>query len=117
VVEAAVRGVRPGRSVILFKADRTHIRADGVRARHTIVFYETAQSPPLLIGRRAGGKGRGRATLAQNRLLVSPLELRSGDGVDVFHAFYEGQPLANAFDLRDPRTEYTDEEISAFLQE
>jgi hypothetical protein len=115
VVEAAIREVRPGRSVALVKADRTHLRADGARAIHTIVFYETAQSPPLLIGRRAGGKRRAKATLAQNRVLVSPLELWSADGIEVFRAFYQGQPLTDAFELRDPRTEYTDEEIRAFL--
>ena len=82
---------------------------------HTIVFYETAQSPPLLIGRQAGGKRRGQATLARNRVLVSALELWGADGIEVFRRFYEGRPLENAFALRDPRTEYTDEEIRAFL--
>jgi len=115
-IEAAVRNVRPGGSVALVHADRTHIRADGARSMYTIVWYETAASPPLLIGRRAGGRGRGRVTLADRRVLVSRLEQWSCDGVEVFRAFHDGRALADAFDLRDPRTEYSDDEIRAFLE-
>jgi hypothetical protein len=114
-IETAVRDVRPGRSVALVKADRTHVRADGRRAMYTIVWYETAQSPPLVIGRRAGGRWRGKAKLADRRVLVSPLENWSADGIDVFRTFHDGRPLADAFDLRDARTEYSDEEIRMFL--
>jgi hypothetical protein len=115
-IEAAVRNLRPGGSVAVVNADRTHIRADGARSMYTIVWYENAASPPLLIGRRAGDRGRGRATLADRRVLVSRLELWSADGVAVFRAFHDGRPLTDAFDLRDPRTEYSDEEIRAFLE-
>ena len=114
-IEAAVRDMRPDRSVALVKADRTHVRADGRRAMYTIVWYETAQSPPLVIGRRAGGRRRGRATLADRRVLVSPLENWSTDGIEVFRAFHGDRPLADAFDLRDARTEYSDDEIRTFL--
>ena len=114
-IGAAVRDVRPGRSVALVKADRTHIRADGARSIDTIVSCETAASPPLLIGRRAGGRRRGRATLADRRVLVGPLELWSADGIEVLRAFHEGRSLAAAFELRDPRAEYSAEETRTFL--
>jgi hypothetical protein len=115
LVEAAVRDVRPGHSVALVNADRTHIRADGARSRYTIVFYETANSPAVVIGRRPGGQRRGKATLSDRRVLVSRLEWWGVDGIAVFRAFHEGQSLADAFALRDPRTEYSDDEIRAFL--
>src|SRR5262249_33628837 len=99
-IEAALREGHPGHSIALVKADRTHIRADGARSMYTIAFYETAAAPPLLIGRRAGERRRGRATLAQNRVVVSPLELWSVDGIAVFRAFHDGKPLTDAFELR-----------------
>jgi len=82
---------------------------------YTIVFYETADSPPMMIGRRMGGQRRGKPTLAGNRVLVSPLEFWDDDGIAVFRAFHDGRPLLEGFELRDPRTEYSDEEIRAFL--
>lgn len=115
LVEEAVRDLRPRHAVALVKADRTHIRAEGARAMYTIVFYETADSPLVVIGRRAGGRRRGKVTLASNRVLVSSLEWWAADGIAVFRAFHEGQSLAEAFVLRDSRTEYTDEEIRVFL--
>src|SRR5262245_47674709 len=116
MVEESVRNLRQGHAVSLVKADGTHIRADGARAMFTIVFYETADSPPLVIGRRDGGHRRGKAALMNNRVLVSRREWWSADGIAIFRAFHEGQPLADAFELRDSRTEYSDEEIRAFLQ-
>src|SRR5262249_41054172 len=99
----------------LVKDDRSHVRSDGTRAMHTIVWYETAQSPPLVIGRRPGGRRRGKATLAGRRVLVSPLENWAADGIEVFQGFHDGRQLSEAFQLRDPRTEYSDEEIRMLL--
>lgn len=115
MIEEAVRSLTPDRGVALVNADRAHIRADGARGMHTIVFYQTAQSPPLVIGRRAGGQLRGRATLEHNRVLVSRLEWWGVDGIAVFRAFQEGRSLADSFELRDSRTEYTEKEIRTFL--
>jgi hypothetical protein len=114
-IQEAVRGLRRDRSVSLVKEDLTHVRADGVRAMYTIVWYESAQSAPLVVGRRVGGRRRGKASLADRRVLVSPLENWAADGIDVFRTFHEGRPLPDAFDLRDARTEYSDDAIRTFL--
>jgi hypothetical protein len=114
-IEAAIRRLHRDRSVSLVKDDRSHVRADGTRAMYTIVWYETAQSPPLLIGRRLGGRRRGKATLAGRRVLVSALENWAADGIEVFRSFHDGRPISVAFDLRNPRTEYSDDEIRRLL--
>jgi hypothetical protein len=82
---------------------------------YTIVFCETAAAPPLLVGRRAGGARRGKATLSENRVVVSSLELWRDDGLAVFRTFYDGRRLEETFELRDPRTEYSDEQIRSFI--
>jgi hypothetical protein len=82
---------------------------------HTIVYYETASSPPLVVGRPEGGSRRGKATLQDDLVIVSPLEYWAADGLAVFSAFYSDTPLAEEFTLRDPRQAWTSEAIQDLL--
>lgn len=114
-VEEVLGRVTPTTSVILYKADKRHIRADGARALYTIVFYENAHAPSLIIGRRDSGPRRGKPVVHGQRVLVSAFEYWARDGVDVFRAFYDDKPLAESFTLRDPRAEHSSEEIRRML--
>jgi len=105
-------------SVVLYKADHSHIRADGARAKFTIAYYQTARTPPLLVGRGFNEHRHGRATLDGDRVVVTPHEYWSTeDGFRVFDAFLRGTPLSDEFVLRDPRTAYSQSEIEQLLTE
>jgi hypothetical protein len=115
-IEDAIGGLQPGRSVVLCRPDNSHIRADGARLMFTIAFYQDAKASPLLVGRPSSGLKRGKAILSGNRALVTPREYwSSGDGVEVFRAFFEGRDLNESFVLRDPQVEYSDAEIRRML--
>ena len=115
VVERAARSIGPGSSAILYKSDGRHIRGDGARLMHTIVFYERAETPPFVIGRRKADRRRGKAILDGQRVLVSSLEYWAQDGVEVFRAFYEDRSLEEQFALRDPREEYSPARIREMI--
>jgi hypothetical protein len=115
MVAAAASEVNRHRSVILRKLDGRHIRADGARLVHTIVFYETAEAPPLVVGRPEGGQRRGKATLDGDHVIVSSLEHWGSDGVEVFRAFFNDEPLNAQFTLRNPATPCSASEIRAAI--
>jgi hypothetical protein len=104
-------------SIVLYNADKSHIRADGIsRSQFTIVYYLNAQSKPLIIGRSFESFRRGVAEISDNYVLVTPYEYWSTeDGSKVFENFLQGVPLRQKFILRDPQTVYTKQEIETLL--
>lgn len=118
--EAILNGLhrlRPDRTLALVRTDGSHIRADGARLMYTIVFYEDADSAPLLIGRHESARRRGRASVQGNRVIVSPLEFwGEEDGRDVFKTFFDGVDLNQRYVLRDPALSYTSEQMQALIR-
>jgi hypothetical protein len=117
VVEA-IDAIRPDASPVLVRPDGHQIRADGGRVRFTIIFRESAATENLLvIGRKAGGKHRGRAEFDGDLVVTTPLEWWSqDDGLEVFETFYNGGSLEERFALRDPAIPVSPETIEALIR-
>lgn len=111
-IKARLERLSTSNSVVLMKPDQSHLRADGVKHKYTIVFYRNADAAPVLVGRAFGSVERGQSVLQGQRVLVTHLEYWStDDGLGVLWRFACGDELAKTYTLRDPATSYTDEEI------
>jgi hypothetical protein len=86
--------------------------------RFTIIFRESASADKVLVvGRRPGGKHRGRAEFDGDTVVTTPLEWWSQeDGLEVFRTFFDGDTLEERFILRDPDTPFSPEEIEALVR-
>src|SRR5688500_12641600 len=70
----AVEPISPASSPVLIRDDGSQIRADGARARFTIIYRASGDAAPLVIGRSAGAKRRGRLEVQDDLVRVTPLE-------------------------------------------
>jgi hypothetical protein len=116
-VADAVDAIAPGSSPCIVFPTGVQIRADGARAKFTIVFREDGQSQPFMVGRPKGGIFRGRLAIEDDIAVVTPLELWSqNDGLLVFEMFFKTGSVSERYVLRDPQVPLSSDDIAALLR-